>query len=135
MQADQEELEAIDGVGPTIAESVARFFADARNRKEVARPARSWASRGRDGAPRRRGEGPLAGKTFVLTGTLPGFTRDEAKRRIEDAGGKVAASVSKKTELRGRRRRARQQAREGDRARRRGARRGRACSALLADAP
>jgi len=49
------------------------------------------------GEARRRGEGPLAGKTFVLTGTLPGLTREEAKRRIEDAGGKVALSVSKKT--------------------------------------
>ena len=49
------------------------------------------------GEPRRRGDGPLAGKTFVLTGTLPSLTRDEAKRRIEDAGGKVVASVSKKT--------------------------------------
>jgi DNA ligase (NAD+) len=76
MRAEQEQLEAIEGVGPTIAESVVRFFADPRNRKEVADLLAlgvSWPRR----APRRRGEGPLAGKTFVLTGTL----RSRARRR------------------------------------------------------
>jgi len=96
MQAPVETIEAIDGVGPIIAESLVRFFADERNRKEVAELVALGVSWPR-GAPRRRGEGPLAGKTFVLTGTLPNLTRDEAKRRIEDAGGKVASSVSKKT--------------------------------------
>jgi DNA ligase (NAD+) len=96
MRAEQEQLEAIEGVGPTIAESVVRFFADPRNRKEVADLLALGVSWPRS-VPRRRGEGPLAGKTFVLTGTLPNFTREEAKRRIEDAGGKVVASVSKKT--------------------------------------
>jgi DNA ligase (NAD+) len=94
--ATQEQLEAIEGIGPTIAESVVRFFADPRNRREVDELVAlgvAWPT----SAPRRRGEGPLAGKTFVLTGTLPTWTRDEAKRRIEDAGGKVAGSVSKKT--------------------------------------
>ena len=96
MGADQAQIDAIEGVGPTIAESVVRFFADERNRKEVADLLALGVSWPR-AAPRRRGEGPLAGKTFVLTGTLPSFTREEAKRRIEDAGGKVVASVSKKT--------------------------------------
>jgi len=96
MGAEQQQLEAIEGVGPTIAESLVRFFADERNRREIADLVELGVSWPR-GEPRRRGEGPLAGKTFVLTGALPSLTRDEAKRRIEDAGGKVVASVSKKT--------------------------------------
>jgi DNA ligase (NAD+) len=94
--ASREDLEGIPGVGPTIAESVVRFFADHRNRDEVER-LRALGVRWERRAPRRRGAGPLAGQTFVLTGTLAGMTRDEAKRRIEDAGGKVTSSVSKKT--------------------------------------
>jgi DNA ligase (NAD+) len=97
LEASREELEKIEGVGPTIAESVARFFADARNRAEVA-ALRALGLRGEKRDPAApRGEGPLAGKTFVLTGTLPGTTRSEAKRRIEALGGKVTGSVSKKT--------------------------------------
>ncbi len=91
------ELEAVEGVGPVIAQSVVDFFADARNRAELARLRKlgvRWPVARR--AERREG-GPLAGKTFVITGTLPGMTRDEVRRRIEDAGGKVTGSVSKKT--------------------------------------
>jgi DNA ligase (NAD+) len=99
LHAKQEELEAVPGIGPTIAESVARFFADARNRAELAR-LRELGVRFEKRAPsaRRGAGGPLAGKTFVLTGTLADMTRDEAKRRIEERGGKVAGSVSKKTD-------------------------------------
>jgi DNA ligase (NAD+) len=97
MAADQPQLEAIEGIGPTIAESVVRSFADERNRSEIAELVALGVVWQR-GAPRRRGEGPLAGKTFVLTGTLPHMSRDDAKRRIEDAGGKVTSSVSKKTD-------------------------------------
>jgi len=96
MAASREDLEGILGVGPTIAESVASFFADARNRKEVER-LRACGLRWKREAPRRRGEGPLAGKTFVLTGTLAGLPRAEAKSRIEARGGKVSGTVSKKT--------------------------------------
>lgn len=96
MAAPQEELQAIDGVGPTIAESVVRFFADERNREEVARFVASGVHWPR-GPRTRRGEGPFAGQTFVLTGGLESMTRDEARRRIEAAGGKVTSSVSKKT--------------------------------------
>jgi DNA ligase (NAD+) len=84
-------------VGPTIAESVASFFADRRNREELER-LRACGMRWAHEAPRRRGEGPLAGKTFVLTGTLPDLPRAEAKSRIEARGGKVSGSVSKKTD-------------------------------------
>jgi DNA ligase (NAD+) len=93
--ATQEELEAVEGVGPTIAEGVARFFADPRNKQEVGRLRRrgvSWEAT----APLR--EGALAGSTFVLTGTLSGMTRAEARSRIAARGGKVSASVSKKTD-------------------------------------
>jgi DNA ligase (NAD+) len=95
--ASREELEAVPGVGPAIAESVASFFADARNREELER-LRACGLRWEAGAPRRRGQGPLAGKTFVLTGTLTQMPRAEAKSRIEARGGRVSASVSKKTD-------------------------------------
>jgi DNA ligase (NAD+) len=97
MESPREELEAVEGVGPTIAESVARFFADERNRGEVAR-LRELGVQWPKTAPVRRGEGRLAGKSFVLTGTLPGMSRAEAKQRIVAAGGKVTSSVSKKTD-------------------------------------
>jgi len=95
--ADPAEIEAIEGIGPTIAESVASFFANQRNREELRRFREQGVTWPR-GERRVRGEGPLAGKTFVLSGALPHLTRDEAKRRIEAAGGKVTTSVSKKTD-------------------------------------
>jgi DNA ligase (NAD+) len=95
--ASQEELESIEGVGPTIAESAVRFFADERNTEEVRR-LREHGLRWQKTPPAKpRGEGPLAGKTFVLTGSLEGLTRGEAKRRIEALGGKVTSAVSKQT--------------------------------------
>jgi DNA ligase (NAD+) len=98
LEATAEELQAVEGVGPVIAECVARFFADRRNRAEVERlRARGVQWPKATARAARRGEGPLAGKTFVLTGTLPGVSRDAAKQRIEEAGGKVSSSVSKKT--------------------------------------
>jgi len=97
MAATQEELEAVPGIGPTIAESLARFFAEERNRSEVD-ALRSHGVRFEAAAPRVAHEGPLVGKTFVLTGTLEGLTRDEAKLRIQAAGGRVTNSVTKKTD-------------------------------------
>jgi len=96
MKASREELEAVEGVGPTIAESVASFFGDLRNRAEVERLLELGVEFERT-EPTRAGEGPLAGKTFVLTGSLPGMARSEARRAIESRGGKVTSSVSKKT--------------------------------------
>ncbi len=100
--------------------------------RRAAQPRRDRAAaRGRRALDRRAAArtqapvGPLHGVTFVLTGTLPTLSRDEAKALIEDAGGKVAGSVSKKTDYRRRRRGCRQQARQGRGARHRRARRSR----------
>jgi DNA ligase (NAD+) len=94
-QAGVEELQNVDEVGPRIAESIIEFFSIAANHKLVERlGAAGLAFKGKK---KERGT-KLAGKTFVLTGTLPKLTRDEAKKMIEDAGGKVTGSVSKKTD-------------------------------------
>src|SRR6266436_1002100 len=93
--ASQEELEEVNEVGPRIAESMREFFAEPRNR-ELARRLRE-AGLTFSGKKRERGI-KLAGKTFVLTGTLTQYTRDQAKKMIEDAGGRVSGSVSKRTD-------------------------------------
>ena len=99
MAADAEQLTAIDGVGPVIAERVAQFFADDAHRAEVARFRElgvRWPAISKR-ALEAAAEGPLAGKTFVLTGTLLTLARSEAEARIEAAGGSVTSAVSKKT--------------------------------------
>ena len=95
MNASAEELEEVNEVGPRIAESIVEFFADDHNRKlvEDLRDAKLKFT----GKKKAKGT-KLAGKTFVLTGTLARHTRDEAKQMIEDAGGRVSGSVSKKTD-------------------------------------
>jgi DNA ligase (NAD+) len=90
-----EELQNVNEVGPRIAESIAEFFGNSANRKLVNRLREAGLTM--SGQKKERGT-KLAGKIFVLTGTLAHFTRDEAKRMIEDAGGKVSGSVSKKTD-------------------------------------
>jgi DNA ligase (NAD+) len=97
MAASREELEAVPGVGETIAESIARFFSDARNAAELKR-LRELGVRWEKRRPEAAATGPLAGKSFVLTGTLAGMSRAEAKRRIQEAGGRVSSAVSKKTD-------------------------------------
>jgi DNA ligase (NAD+) len=96
MAAEREELEAIEGVGPKVAEAVHEFFAVRENRRLVERLEEHGVDLARRGGP--AAEGPLKGKTFVLTGTLRGYSRDEAKAAIESRGGRVTESVSKKTE-------------------------------------
>ena len=93
--AGVEELQNVNEVGPRIAESIVEFFSIAANRKLVERLREAGLTL--TGQKKQRGT-KLAGKTFVLTGTLAHFTRDEAKKLIEDAGGKVTGSVSKKTD-------------------------------------
>jgi DNA ligase (NAD+) len=94
MAASAEELEAVNEVGPKVAEAIVEFFANAKNRQLV----EDLKAAGVKLTAEKKVVGTaLAGLTFVLTGTLPTLTRDEAKERIEAAGGKVSGSVSKKT--------------------------------------
>jgi DNA ligase (NAD+) len=92
--ATPEELERVEEVGPRISQAIVEFFADKENRDLVERLQSAGVNMT---AEKRERTAQLAGLTFVLTGTLPTLTRDEAKRRIESAGGKVVGSVSKKT--------------------------------------
>ena len=92
-----QELEAIEQIGPTIAASVASFFAEPRNLRVVEK-LRAAGVNLRGERRVAAGTGPLAGKTFVLTGTLPTLTREDATALITSVGGKVSGSVSKKTD-------------------------------------
>ena len=94
LYASQEELEQVNEVGPRVSESIREFFAEAHNREivEHLRVAGLQFT-----AKKRERTEELANLTFVLTGTLPTLTREQAKEKIESAGGKVSGSVSKKT--------------------------------------
>lgn len=96
MLADEEALLAVNEVGPVVAGSITRFFAEAHNREIIAALARAGVHAKQEAAATGGGQ-RLAGKTLVLTGTMPTWTRDEATRHILAAGGKVSGSVSKKT--------------------------------------
>lgn len=94
MDASREELERVEEVGPRISEAIHDFFARPANRALV----QALKDAGVEmTAEKKQRSTQLAGLIFVLTGTLPNLTRDEAKQKIETAGGKVAGSVSKKT--------------------------------------
>lgn len=95
MAASAEEIGEVRGIGPTIAEAVAGFFAEPRNRKLIARLAKAGVRM--DEPVSAPASGPLSGQTFVLTGTLPTLSRADATKLIEAAGGAVTGSVSKKT--------------------------------------
>jgi DNA ligase (NAD+) len=97
MDASVEQLLEVADVGPIVAESLHAFFRQAHNR-EVIEQLRACGVHWEEGAPAARAPKPLAGKTVVLTGTLPTLTRDEAKDLLEAAGAKVAGSVSRKTD-------------------------------------
>lgn len=96
MEAGEEELQEIHGVGPEVAKSVTAFFAARRNRALVGE-LRSLGLDIRE-TTRKKGPQPLAGKTFVFTGTLEGFSREEAERLVQSLGGRASSSVSKKTD-------------------------------------
>jgi DNA ligase (NAD+) len=93
-KASKAELERVEEVGPKISEAILEFFGRERNRELVEHLRASGVDMT---AQKKQRSTQLAGLTFVLTGTLPTLTRDDAKARIEEAGGKTAGSVSKKT--------------------------------------
>jgi DNA ligase (NAD+) len=94
MNADAVKLQEVDEVGPRIANSIQEFFAEPRNRELVNRLSKYLNFKGEK---KQRGTA-LAGKTFVITGTLANYSRETAKKLVEDAGGKVSGAVSKKTD-------------------------------------
>ena len=124
LAASQEDLEAVDGIGPDRAELIAEWFADDENRALV-EELRSLGLQMTAGEAERPVEGPLTGNQYVITGTLEAWSRDEAKTALEALGAKVSDSVSKKTTGRRRRREPRLEAGEGREARRAGPLRGR----------
>lgn len=97
MDASVDELLQVPDVGPVVAESLHTFFQQPHNR-EVVEQLRACGVHWQEGEPSPAAQLPLAGKTFVLTGTLPTLSREDAKARLEAAGAKVAGSVSKKTD-------------------------------------
>jgi DNA ligase (NAD+) len=95
MDASKEQLQDVNEVGPRIAQSIVEFFQEPKNRdliKQLGKAELTFSGKMKVRGTR------LAGRTFVLTGTLARYTRDEAKKMIEDAGGRVSGSVSKKTD-------------------------------------
>jgi DNA ligase (NAD+) len=97
MDASVEALSEVNDVGPVVAQSIHTFFEQPHNR-EVVEQLRACGLQWEEGEPAARAPQPLAGKTFVLTGTFPTLSRDQAKDLLEAAGAKVAGSVSKKTD-------------------------------------
>jgi DNA ligase (NAD+) len=94
MDADEEALSSVPDVGPVVAASIRRFFAEQHNRDVIEQLKAQGVNPVAEAVPQGT---TLAGKTFVLTGTLPNWTREEASMHIQAAGGKVSGSVSKKT--------------------------------------
>jgi DNA ligase (NAD+) len=95
-EAAQEQIEDVEGIGPERAEAIAEWFADEANRALV-EELKQLGLRLEAGPEERPVEGPLSGSTYVVTGTLEGFSRDEARKALEAKGAKVGDSVSKKT--------------------------------------
>jgi DNA ligase (NAD+) len=94
--ADDEALTRVKDVGPEMAKVIAGFFAEQRNREGI----EALLAAGVDPlSPEDTSKGPFVGKTIVLTGTLAGLTREQAKEEVERRGGKISGSVSKKTDF------------------------------------
>jgi DNA ligase (NAD+) len=98
MQADTATLLTVNDVGPVVAESISNFLGEQHN-QEVIQALQQAGIRWPETEGKQLATGHLLGKTFVLTGTLPTLSRDEAKEMIEAVGGKVSGSVSKKTDF------------------------------------
>ena len=94
-KASYEDLEAIDEIGPRIAESIREFFGEKHNKKELCKLKQHGLVMTEG---KKTGGGNLSGKQFVLTGALESMTRDQAKKKIIEAGGRVTSSVSAKTD-------------------------------------
>ncbi|MCB0877098.1 MAG: NAD-dependent DNA ligase LigA, partial [Solirubrobacterales bacterium] len=97
--AGEERIQDVDGVGPILAESIVEQLADENTLRLIADLRRHGLRFELDEAERRAGDGPLKDRTFVLTGTLPDLSREQATELIKAAGGKVTGSVSKKTDF------------------------------------
>ncbi len=97
MAADEARLQQVPDIGPVVAQSLTAFFAEPHNREVIA-GLRAAGVHWPEHAPAAAQHLPLTGKTFVLTGTLPGMGREEAKALLEAQGAKVSGSVSKKTD-------------------------------------
>lgn len=95
-KATEEELLQVEEVGPRVSEAIREFFGEKRNRDVIEKLRKAGLQFEQKKA--RKAEGKLTGKQFVLTGTLPTYSREEATRMIEEAGGRVTGSVSKKTD-------------------------------------
>lgn len=99
MGAGEEDLQKVPDIGPVVASRIQAFFSESHN-LEVIQRLRNSGVHWKDSKPATTGaDRPLAGKTFVLTGTLASMSRDEAKDRIQARGGKVTSNVSKKTDF------------------------------------
>jgi DNA ligase (NAD+) len=96
--ADPEQIEEVEGVGPIMAVQIAESLADERTWALIEKLKEKGLRLEQDASERRARGGALEGKTFVLTGTLPSLTREEAAAMIKSVGGKVTNSVSKKTD-------------------------------------
>jgi len=97
LEASDEQLTEVEGVGPIMARTIQETLAEERTRELVER-LRGHGLKMKEEGPAAPVDGPLVGKTLVLTGTLPNLTREDATQRVEAAGGKVTGSVSKKTD-------------------------------------
>ena len=98
LAASAEEIEETPGIGPVNAQMVHQTLAEERTRELIERLRGHGLKMEAEGPAPGEADGPLAGKTLVLTGTLPTLSREQATERIEQAGGKVTGSVSKKTD-------------------------------------
>jgi len=96
LAASQEEIQEVDGIGPDRAEAIAEWFSDEQNRTLVAE-LRELGLRFEVGEEEKPIEGPLTGSSYVITGTLEAYSREEAKSELEALGAKVSDNVSKKT--------------------------------------
>src|SRR5213083_372801 len=96
--ASVDQLTGAEDVGEVIADSIVQWYAEPRNRQLIERLRKAGTNFESSLYSPQAGAGPFAGKTFVLTGTLPTLTREEATAKIEARGGKVSSSVSKKTD-------------------------------------